>query len=434
MRISGLIFNILFVLAFSVSSASSELACRSLFLTEATSSFAYPRSIRLLDPAKPHTIENVREYLIAKIGKEVVEQAQNEKVNFVVIKGAAKDPLSQLDITADNLLSMKEISNPFGAFNVAQVNFKDGTTTYVFSNVNGESRYIQVLSFLRLAKIPESRISVKGSLQSYHSVYMDTFKQIGSSPDLVVFGFSNTSFEVVVESLVSTRVPMAQLKVTNSSYANTKWQKPSFYEHELKNMGVQVLNFSNGKKVWFIDNEYGDRASVLMQAMQDFGVKNILLLGTAGSLNPKYTVGQMVSPSHYGLENGKTIPAKFTGDAPREGKHGHVDSPALETKAWLKEQIERGIDFVDVELQKASAVVRKNIKYDAFLIISDELNSKNPQDYTKWAESHRQQTKDTLRPILRDLLSEIGIKRSTEIDSYQVEYFKVQHNEGEAGL
>lgn len=430
MRITGIILNILFALVFSVSSASSELSCRSVFSISTT--FAYPEIVRLLDPAQPHTIENVKDYLVAKLGAEVMKDAQNDKVDFVIIQGPAKNPLSELDST--NISSVKEISNPFGAFNVTQVDYKNGKKTFVFTNINGESRYIQVLSFLRLAKISEGRITTKGELKSYHDLYTNTFKKIGHVPDLVVFGFSNTSFEVVTESLVNSRIPLAQLQKKNSSYANTKWQKPKFDEHELKYMGIQVLKFSNGKKVWFIDNEYGDRATVMMEALQDHGASNILLLGTAGSLNPKYTVGTMVSPQFYGLANGRTIHAEFTGHTRREGKHGHVDSPALENKAWLKLQIDRGIDFVDVELQKASSAVRKNTQYDAYLVISDELNSKNPQDYTKWAESHRQQTKQTLKPILEGLLNGIGVHRSTEIRSYDIEYFKVQHNGSEASL
>lgn len=428
MRFNVFILKIVLTLFASVALASPELSCRSLFLSE--QSFRYPEIIQNLHPAEPHTIKDMRGYLTSKLGKEVVRNATNQKAEFVILKGPAKDPLAQIDLT--DMITFNEISNSFGAFNVIEVVRRNGESTFVFTNVNGESRYLQVLSFLRLAKVPDPKIVVKGELNSYYPLYRRTFQNIGHVPDLIVFGFSNTSFEVITESIARTTISPDYLRAKNKNYAEMKWQKPSFQDHELKNMGVQILSFKSGKKVWLIDNEYGDRASMLMQALQDSGGKNILLLGTAGSLNPKLKVGDFVSPRFFAGENGQKTSVNFVdGSFTRMGTHAQVVSPALETKAWLKQQIERGVDFVDVELQNASSAAQKHTQFDAYLVISDVLNTKNPQDYTEWNESHRRQAKKTLEPILEKKIREIKIQPEDPIVDYQIEYFDVKPSHSE---
>lgn len=408
----------LFIFVFALGVQAGE-SCRAIF-----AGFQYPPLIESLDLSRGHTIEDVRGYLTSKMGAEVLHGAANKNTTFIVIQGAG-------DRAAPHFPpgSAKELANGFGAFNVVQVNQGPQKMSFVFTNVNGESRYLQVLSFLKLAGIPAERVFVRGRLETYQDLYRRTFAKIGDKPDLVVFGFSNTSFESMVKTLVKTDVLAETLLAANKAYAEKKWQKPGFLQHELQNMGVQVVTFKNGKKVWLIDNEYGDRATVLMNAMQDFGVKNVLLLGTAGALNPRYRVGELVSPYYYSLPDGRRILSQLSGNYVREGVHVHVDSPALETKIWLRQQLERKVDFVDVELQKVSEHVRPGVHYDAHLVISDVINAAKPQDYTHWTEEHRQQTQKTLLPILGQALKNVGIEASSLLSSYKVYYFETTKSE-----
>ena len=398
--------------------AQSVNSCHELFQI-----FEFPASVEKVDPNEPHTIEDVTSYLKSKMGPEIIDYAKDIQTDFIVLKGHGKKTAEFFK--SENILRYKELKNPFGAFNVVKVDYKNGRSSVVFTNVNGNSRYIQVLSFLRLLHVSESKIRVKGFLRSYKSVYAKTFEKIGKAPDLVIFGFSNTSFEIIAQTHPSL-IDGARMYERNQSYATKKWIKPSFDEHELQNMGVQVMTFKNGKTVWFIDNEYGDRATVLVDALQDHGVKNILLLGTAGALNPQYSVGQMVSPDFYVRANGSVVASNSV--SPRiekEGEHVHIDSPGLATKAWLKEQVSDGVDFVDVELQKVSSSIREKVHYETYLIISDVLNSDKPQDYTKWSEQSRKDTMATLAPVLKDSLKRIGIDSSMAIRKFDIHYFEV---------
>lgn len=414
-------------LCLNIAQAQSAGSCEDLF-----ASFEYPRIVEKVDPLEPHTIEDVTSYLKSKMGPEIIDLARDKNTDFIVLKGHGKKTAGFFQ--SDNILRYKELKNPFGAFNVVKVDYRGGGSSVVITNVNGQSRYIQVLSFLRLLHVPESKIRVKGYLRSYKSVYKRTFESIGKAPDLVVFGFSNTSFEIIAHSQPVLGIKSREMHELNHSYATNKWIKPSFEEHELQNMGVQVMKFKNGKTIWFIDNEYGDRATVLVEAMQDHGIKNILLLGTAGALNPAYSVGQLVSPDFYVRPNGSVVPSNSKSPSiEKEGEHVHVDSPGLETKAWLKEQVSDGVDFVDVELQKVSNVIRPDVHYETYLIISDVLNSEKPQDYTKWSEQSRQNTMVTLKPILNDSLKRIGITPTTPIQSFDVHYFQVAPPKEESG-
>lgn len=406
----------IFIMALSVQARES---CRAIFTT-----FQYPALVESLDVSSGHTIENVRGYLSSKMSPELMQEAGNLNTDFVVIQGPGNRAHEHLPPGLH-----QEMSNGFGAFNVVKVTQESGKKSFVFTNVNGESRYLQVLSFLKLAGITADRVSVRGEAQSYKDLYRRTFEKIGSKPDLVIFGFSNTSFESLVRSLVKSDIAPESLLATNKAYAEKKWEKPVFLEHELMNMGVQVVTFKNGKKLWLVDNEYGDRATVLMNAMQDYGVNNVLLLGTAGALNPKYKVGDLVSPYYYSLPDGRKILSKLSTNYVREGVHVHVDSPALESKVWLRQQLERKVDFVDVELQKVSEHIRPGVRYDAHLVISDVINSEKPQDYTHWTEDHRRQTQKTLLPILGKALESAGIDASTRISSYKVHYFETGKSE-----
>lgn len=407
--------SLLFSIGFA-SYAQAQESCQDVF-----GFFSFPRIIDELDPYAPHTIEDVPSYLRNKIGKETLSEVHNENVDYIILQGPGT--LYKNFFTAPDVVKIKEIPNDFGAFNVVRVEFKNGRSAFVFTNVNGESRYLQVLSFLRLARVDENRIYSKGQLVSYNIIYRRTFRALKEVPDLVVFGFSNTSFEIITKNN-PVKAREAYL-ATNHRYATQKWIKPLFMEHELQNMGVQAMTFANGKKVWFIDNEYGDRATVLIEALQNHGVKNILLLGTAGSLNPIYQVGDVVSPQTYADGNGGMILSNTTFSlVQRSGEHVHVDSPALESKRWLKQEIADGNDLVDVELQKAAGVIAPTVHFEAYLVVSDLLNSKTPQDYTKWTEKSRQKSMEALKPILTQSLLRIGVQPTTEITGYKVEYFK----------
>lgn len=370
--------------------------------------FEYPIETDGLRPGVPHTIENMNRYLREKLGNELIDNVRDPKTRFVVSLG----PTSKLDgalADLENIKQIRDIENPFGAFNVLEITRKNGNRTFVLTNVNGQSRYIQVMSLLRLAGINSRRISLIGSHLSNKSVYLKTFKALGHQPDFVVFGFANTSLESLTTLLRPANA--AEILEKNKIYANKKWQMPRHDRHELEHLGVQVLTLNSGKKIWLLDNEYGDRSIDLLLALQEHGYKKAIYLGTAGSINPNYKVGDIVTPKFLKTQNGTLRLDMLQSRLNKAGTLTDVNSPSLETKAWLQKQIEARVDFVEVELGKIASVISNGTtshpenKFSAYLVISDLLNSPNPVDYTKWTDAHRLELKEKIRPILNDFIN-----------------------------
>ena len=131
-----------------------------------------------------------------------------------------------------------------------------------------------------------------------------------------------------------------------------------------------------------------------------------------------------VSPEKFLGSGSETFSNQFPSAVRKSGTLVHVDSPSLESQRWLRSQISRGADLVDVELQKiATEARRQNSSLSGYLVISDELNSPHPVDYTLWSESHREQSKRALRPIINHHLREAGIQPGTGIRNYRLENF-----------
>lgn len=414
--ISILIFSAVLGGNLSTAFATEAILCKSLFAR--TNVFEYPPLLKTITPQTPHTIQNLPQYLELKLGKQVLQQAQLGRATFDILLGQERDQITNSAIY--DIVEARPVDNPFGAFNVSYVKFRNGEEKIIFTNINGESRYIQLLSFLKLAGVAEGRITVKGDLTSYRRLYLETFKKIGHRPDLVVFGFANTAVQALAE--FGSKRLWEKVKEKNKFYAEEKWIKPDSHEHELMNMGIQVMRFTGNKKVWFIDNEYGDRAGQLARALREHGAKEVLLLGTAGALQSKYKVGDIVSPEAVLTEKGLIEKLKTLGlYRKKDGTHAHVDSPAIETKEWL-DKTRTVADFVDVELLKVAQEI-KNIPYDAYLVISDVLHSDQPSDYTQWSDQHRQQLKHNLVPILNLFLERAGITNMNDLRMYTIQPF-----------
>jgi len=385
-------------------------------------SFRYPEEISELKPGIKHTIHDMEKFLRDKLGTQLAADLSNDSTRITIMRGPGRRLKEHFPAGS----KFEEMKNPFGAFNVVKVTPKKGKPEFVLTNVNGESRYLQVLSLLKLGGVAESRVRLTGQLSSYEPLYKRTFENIGHKPDLVVFGFSNTALQGLVEKPGVKNA--AQILRRNQRYADQKWEKPAFHQHELKKMGVQVIQFKNGKKVWFVDNEYGDRAVDLYEALEEHGAGKIILLGTAGALDDSYRVGDIVSPRYFLTDEGHKFNSPFRSRLKKDGLSIDVETPTIETKKWLKEQIDEGADFVDVELVKVAreALERDDDDFAAYLIVSDLLNTKKPTDYTQWTEAHRQKAKKDLTPIIDHHLREAGIENPQEISSYKIFHFDTE--------
>jgi hypothetical protein len=117
----------------------------------------------------------------------------------------------------------------------------------------------------------------------------------------------------------------------------------------------------------------------LLEFIEDVRDKEVYFLGTAGSLNPDYQkptplIANEICSSgpldHYGAEKSyqlKDLPKMKLNRA----KGVTVDIIQRETVPWFKEQIERGIDFVEMEIFPLRAYLEK--PFTALVVTSDLL-------------------------------------------------------------
>lgn len=382
----------------------------------------YPEVTTGLEPGVPHTIQEMDSYLKSKLSNELVASIKNNPETRVILALGPGVGIEKLLKNQPPIKEMRPLSNPFGAFNAVQVEFVNGKRPFLLTNVNGRSRYIQVMSLLRLSGLKSKRITLLGEMISYKSLYKSTFASIGHEPDLVVFGFANTAFESMIGHLKLNNA--AEIAEKNSAYAKKKWEMPPFDRHELENLGVQIVTTSSGKRIWFIDNEYGDRAVDLYQALDEHGYKKMIYLGTAGSVNPNFNVGDIVTPQYLIRPEGRFELETIESEIAKTGVLNDVDSPTLETQAWLERQNKLGVDFIEVELAKILKAIhgKKKARLSAYLVISDILQSEKHVDYTKWSEAQRQELRDKIWPLLKSTFQDAPDLTKMEL-SYEIKKF-----------
>lgn len=125
-------------------------------------------------------------------------------------------------------------------------------------------------------------------------------------------------------------------------------------------------------------NVWGDEITPIAAAFKNTGHEKVTYVGTAGALPGKgFAVGDFVIPSHIKLEEGfgKITNIEFGVEgAKTKARLGHVGSPFDETKAWLNESLDEGIDLVEIEGKYLARVFgMENISL--YLMVSDVLNS-----------------------------------------------------------
>ncbi|MBF0106466.1 MAG: hypothetical protein HQM16_14210 [Deltaproteobacteria bacterium] len=178
---------------------------------------------------------------------------------------------------------------------------------------------------------------------------------------------------------------------------------------------MQILEFANGKRLWFFQCLYGGLSRDLLEALVAYGVDNISYIGTAGATTSKFDIHQTVTPAFLINPDGTREDLNWLTPVTNisvRGNSARVSTPNIETKRWAKNAIKKGIDLVDVELGYFLQYPRlKNprIKFRAVLAVSDVLTGENRKDMTEWDW----RDSDKLMPeILKILYDTLGISDS----------------------
>lgn len=201
------------------------------------------------------------------------------------------------------------------------------------------------------------------------------------------------------ESIVKPR-PYKKLKKERVIYI--PFDSPSKILHKtIKKSALKEIDIDIGllyllKNKIILYRSLGAPAAVLsLEILIASGVKEIILLGFCGSLNPKFKMMAVASISKALSEEGTSKhyhPRKriFYPSSPLKkrmegilqasalpffkGALVSTDAPYRETKSWLEQKQKRKIDFVDMETSAVFALANfYNIQAAALMIVSDEL-------------------------------------------------------------
>jgi hypothetical protein len=185
-------------------------------------------------------------------------------------------------------------------------------------------------------------------------------------------------------------------------YQNAVWRTLSNYDRDknwhrdfLTSDGVEIDRFSNqatGQRLLSVKNVYGDEILAVLRLLWARGARNFLYLGSAGSLDGRIEVGDLVLPSEF-LERagrwtlyrneasgaGIALPAPFQVHA--ETRHGFVATLIEETKLRVEEMGKVGIQEIDIEARHfAHFFCERNATSAIVLAITDSPRGKRRLD------------------------------------------------------
>lgn len=377
----------------------------------------YAKEIQNLSPSAPHTVKDVRGYLKDNLGLDTLTAAQDHKTQFIIAVGEGPVILEKMESQGWKILN--QVNKTQGYHQVYHAQSPTGQKTFIVARVNGNDRIIHIQSLLKLAGVSASRVQTLGETRSWEKEFLESFKNIGQAPDLVVYGFANTAVDTV----------LLQNKMRNDKHFDdfleayqARHLPVSRHSHDFDGNVLQVIRLKNGKTIWFINCMYGDISKDLGVALAKHGAQKILFLGTAGALDSSFAVGDLTIPTTVRHENGqRSSMSNFNKikSVQKRGVYQRVSTPNIETQEWLQQSLKNGVELVEVELDYWSDVIKDYPKMSVtpVIIVSDVLSGPNAQDMTIWGINETQ----ALRPKFRDIFFEMFEAKSESefsIDSY----------------
>ncbi len=427
------LFIWLFVAAIGISQqsfASSKFECPQFYMGSGQSnSHGYVSEIQALDPNAPHTITNMEVRLTSDLGEIGYRYAKDGNVNFVIIEGPLQKALKKAEqLGYKNLKAIPKVRRVIELFEARDL---DGKRVVLVTRVNGKDSLIHAQSVLRLSGVAAARVKTVGGFEPLDTYYKRAFEKIGYVPDGLVFGWPNS---LVNSIFFQNKVLNAGRYLSLLKAYREKHTEPTLTDHELEGLGVQVLEFKNGKKIWFVNYARGDRSLDIFNAAVEYGIKDITLIGTAGSLSGDDRVGQIVTPRFQRDENGAIHDLAGLVEAlpssPAMGVYQRVSTPNIETEAWLSEMKKSDVRYIDVEMGYLLDVKRKHpeVTVRPLFVVSDILDPNHRSDITKWSAKKARQVAPNLLELFRSKF-DFASSSDYQLNSYQnIPLYDVQLN------
>ncbi len=413
-------------LMFYIPAVSVAQTCKSVLLKRLSTEKAhrgYLQEVKLMKLQGEHTIKNFEGYLRDNLGDAFVMSARNGAADFVVIAlGDGPEALAAAKAQGFSLGGL--VSKNVGFHQIRWAKNSQGQSGFVIYRVNGSDREIHIQSFLKWLNFPGENLFTVGENKNWTPALVNFFKHLGPPPDLVVYGFAQAAVQGVFE-----RNPVSNLPFLLRAYRALKPGKSSLKDDQsdLQGRPVHIMTLANGKRVWFFKNMYGSLSLDLVKALASYGAKNFLSLGTAGSLSEDLPVGSIFTPAQIGDVTGHYTPIqslRALSGVPVMGNYEKVDTPNIETRAWLKDSVDRGLDAIEVELGYLINWANSNsqVNLAAALVISDILVGDQHRDMTEWGSRDLVPLRSRFTDFICQMLG-INNHRDLSLKNYQVVIF-----------
>lgn len=364
----------------------------------------YRSEIAHLIPDDPHTIHDVEKYLCDNLGAATLEAARRGNERFLIFQGEGSEVYSEMRNRGWEILGFVPKSEGF--HQVCRVRTEKGEIINVIARINGDDRVLHIQSLLKLAGLPAERISTTGKYHHFKEDYLRTFRKLGDAPDYVIYGMGKTAATAMMTSRPLHNVKELANVFLQESHSSRTTSKMSQNPHDLDGLAMHVMELENGKRIWFFPPLYGDLSKDIMEALIDFGAKDITYMGTIGAVNSKLRVGQMVSPTVRIAPDGTR--EKLDWLTPSSGTipstYMRVSTPNIETARWAQDSVEKGVDTIEVELGYWLDEMKKHpdIKFRVQNVVSDVLLGAHASDMTQWNTLDKMKSLNGIRKSLKE--------------------------------
>ncbi len=373
-------------------------------------------SVAALDLSGPHTLRQVDEYLEDNLGAATLDWLQQGRPAVIAV-GEGQQQLEQLQRAGWTL--QEPVQKDVGFHQVRRAVTPEDEQVMLVWRVNGEDRTDHLQSMLKLAGAGSEQVGTVGQTRRYKDDYLRKLRSLGKPPELVVYGMSKTA---AMSALSAHPI---------SNFANlwdlfSRRGAPSVGESltqsDMSGLRMEILNLEDGRKIWFIPPLYGDLSKDLLEALLEHGVKKLNFVGTAGGIDPRLKVGQVLSPDQWVHADGQREPLNWlipTAGAEGGGNYQRVATPNLETQAWAQAMDRKDVDLVEVELGHWLEVTRHrpDVELRVQTVLSDVVQGPHHQDMTEWSTWDNLRLRRPILTAIREALGENTTLRAAEFQS-----------------
>jgi hypothetical protein len=190
------------------------------------------------------------------------------------------------------------------------------------------------------------------------------------------------------------------------------WQRQSLSDGWL---GIDLYsNIKTGLKIINARNVYAEEVLSLLDTFYNKGARQFIYMGTAGALDERFQLGDILAPTLILGDNehwikmkndiSYLVKEKLPINIWTNVKHGHVHSVLDETNAKLNQFEEQGVQSLDMEAKYFAnfAQSKTDLKIQFFLVVSDKPNGK--VHFSNFF-SYRSQISDILKIMTPSLIN-----------------------------